>query len=401
MPIVRNPKIFFSLAVGGFLLLAGAAIALQGQIETQSAGTRPGDPLPGITAAERRLFETGKEDFLEVEEAGEGLGPAYNGTSCAVCHSIPAIGGIGNVSEVRAGSGQNGQFSAASPTTLIHLFSIPNHECQPRIPDGSTVVARRIPLATFGDGLIEAIPDATIQALEDPTDRNGDGVRGRAALVMDSATRRQRVGRFGWKAQQATLLAFSADAYVNEMGITSDLERSEAGALTPQQIAFCDKVPDPEDHRDPVSGLRGIDNFTNFMRFLAPISRGPLTADVNRGQQIFAQIGCAACHVPVLMTGNDQNPAFRNKPVALYSDLLLHNIGTGDGIAQAAARANEIRTPPLWGLRFRDLLLHDGRSVTLRDSIQEHREEADRARQRFNSLSPQDEQAVIAFLRSL
>ena len=186
------------------------------------------------------------------------------------------------------------------------------------------------------------------------------------------------------------------------MGITNDLVRDETGAgLTPQQLAACDKVPDPEDVRDPVTGRRGIDNFTNFMRLLAPVARGPRTPEADRGALLFALVGCANCHVPVLLTGPSSNPVFHLKPVALFSDLLLHDIGTGDGIAQAAARPNEIRTPPLWGLRFRKLLLHDGRALSPLEAINQHDSEASRVRARFLALSGGERAAVLAFLDTL
>lgn len=394
-------KISVPLAAGFAcaLLLTGLSL-IRGQ-ETASALPRPGDPLPGITAAQRELFRAGREDFLEVEDVADGLGPAYNGTGCAVCHSLPAIGGGGTVSELRAGVLENGAFTPPPGTSLIHLFSIPDHQCQPQVPRNANVLARRIPIPTFGDGLVEAIPDAVIRALEDPGDGNGDGIRGRAAVILDVATNTQRVGRFGWKAQQATLLAFSGDAYRNEMGITNDLFREEiAAGLTPTQLAACDTVRDPEDERDP-AGRRGIDNFNNFMRLLAPIGRGPRTDAADRGAAVFAATGCAGCHVPILVTGPNSDPLFHMKPVPLFSDLLLHNIDTGDGIAQGAARPGEMRTPPLWGLRFRNVLLHDGRALSLGEAIREHGGEAARSRSRFQALPPAEREALLAFLNSL
>jgi CxxC motif-containing protein (DUF1111 family) len=356
-----------------------------------------GGPLPGLSAEARRLFELGREDFLEVEEVEDGLGPAFNGTSCAVCHNLPAIGGFGNVSELRAA------WVAPRPATaLIHLFSIPEHECQPHVPVNATEVARRIPIPLFGAGLVEAIPDAILLALEDPADRNRDGISGRAAIVSDPASGQRRIGRFGWKAQQASLLAFSGDAYRNEMGITNDLFRDEeASGFNAQQLAACDKAPDPEDVRDPATGLRGIDNFTNYMRFLAPPSRGELTPEARAGAGQFVEIGCARCHVPALQTGPNSNPALDRKVVVAFSDFLLHNIGTGDGIAQGAASANEMRTPALWGLRFRRPLLHDGRAANLSDAILQHRGEADGVRGRYLRSTPGEQAALRAFLMTL
>ena len=371
----------------------------------QSRPLQAGDPLPGLTAREFSEFRLGLDDFLEVETAEEGLGPAFNGTSCAVCHNVPSIGGGGIILETRAGyRNPDGSFRGLNEAgdTLIHLFSTPTHGCQPQIPDDVTVIARRAPIPLFGAGLVEAIPDDTLVALEDPFDRNRDGVSGRAAFVVDVATGDRRVGRFGWKAQHATLLAFGADAYRNEMGITNDLFQQESVfEVAAETMQRCDPLPDPEDVRERSTGRRGIDNFESFMRFLAPAPRGPSDDITREGERIFAAIGCASCHVPALTTGASSNPLFDRRSVPLFSDLLLHDIGTGDGIKQAAAEANEIRTPALWGLRLRRPLLHDGSAATPVDAIERHGNEAELARRGFRGLSPQDRDRLIAFLRSL
>jgi CxxC motif-containing protein (DUF1111 family) len=365
----------------------------------------PGDPLPGINGFEFEEFRAGLDDFLEVETAEEGLGPAFNGTSCGACHSVPAIGGGGAVAEVRAGRRlPSGEFQALAPDgeTLFQIFSIPGHSCQPAIPPEANVIARRIPVPVFGAGLIEAIADSTISSLEDPTDRNRDGISGRAAIITDRGTGELRVGRFGWKAQHATLLAFSADAYRNEMGITNDLFREElALGIDPAQMRLCDPVSDPEDVPDQRTRRRGIDNFASFMRFLAPVARGPSDMFVQAGEATFAAIGCAACHVPTLVTGANALRVLDRQPVALFSDLLLHDIGTGDGIRQGAAGANEFRTPALWGLRFRRPLLHDGSVPTIEEAILKHANEAAAARRGYQQLSDNERASLLTFLRSL
>ena len=371
-----------------------------------SAQTRSalGTPLAGLTPVEFQEFRLGLDDFLEVEASEEGLGPAFNGTSCAVCHNIPTIGGSGTMAELRAGRrNANGEFETlnASGDTLFHMFSVPGHGCQPVLPVDANVFARRVPIPLFGAGLVEAIPDDTLRALEDPNDRNGDGVSGRAAMIVDVETGERRVGRFGWKAQHATLITFGADAYRNEMGITNDLFPQESAfAITEEQMRLCDPFSDPEDIRDPRSRRRGIDNFASFMRFLAPAGRGDVTDHVRHGEQVFAAIGCAACHIPALQTGTSSNPLFHRKTVALFSDLLLHDVGTGDGIRQGDAEPNEIRTPALWGLRFRRPLLHDG-TATLEEAILRHAREAELARRGFERLSDVDRAALLAFLGSL
>ena len=363
-----------------------------------------GGPLPGLTAAEFSEFRLGLEDFTEVETAEEGLGPAFNGTSCAVCHNVPAIGGAGVILEVRAGyrNGAQHQGLNAAGDTLIHMLSTPTHGCQPQIPDDVDVIARRAPIPLFGAGLVEAIPDDTLLALEDPLDRNRDGVSGRAGIVVDVATGERRVGRFGWKAQHATLLVFGADAYRNEMGITNDLFPHESAfGVSDAQMRFCDPFPDPEDRRDPRTGRRGIDNFESFMRLLGPAPRAAVDGAVRDGERIFGALGCTTCHVPALETGASSNPLFHRRRVELYSDLLLHDVGTGDGIQQGAAEPGEIRTPALWGLRLRRPLLHDGSAATITEAIERHGGEAALARRGVAQLAPDELSRLLSFLRSL
>ena len=385
--------------------LAASVLLWVGVLIAQPRAVLPGDPLPGITPVEFEEFRLGQEDFLEVETAEEGLGPAYNATSCAVCHSVPAVGGASAIAEIRAARrGPRGEFVALYPSgeSLFHLFSVPSHSCQPIIPPEATVIARRMPIALFGAGLVEAILDETLLALEDPFDRDRDGVSGRAAIVVDRASGIRRVGRFGWKAQHATLLSFSGDAYRNEMGITNDLFAQEAASgVSYERMRLCDPRPEPEDVRDPRTGKRGIDNFTSFMKFLAPVARNPIDEVVRNGERTFSALGCSACHTPTLTTGPSPNPLFNRVAVPLFSDLLLHDVGTGDGIEQEAASTDEIRTPALWGLRFRRPLLHDGSASTIEEAIRRHAGEADLARRGFDQTTDVDRASLIAFLRSL
>jgi CxxC motif-containing protein (DUF1111 family) len=259
-----------------------------------------------------------------------------------------------------------------------------------------------VPIPLFGAGLVEAIPDEALLALDDSDDRDRDGISGRAAIITDIATGKRRVGRFGWKAQQATLLAFSADAYRNEMGITNDLFPDElAFGITPEQMKLCDRIPDPEDQPDRRTRRRGIDNFEAFMKFLAPAGRGTVDDIVRAGEALFGTVGCASCHVPSLQTGPSANPLFNRKVVPLFSDLLLHDIGTGDGIQQQAATPLEFRTPALWGLRLRRPLMHDGTAATVEDAIAVHGGEATSARERAAALPADQRAALLAFLKSL
>jgi len=387
------------------VLLSALVFAATGVLVAQTRAPQPGDPLAGVTAAEFEEFRLGRDDFLEVESAEEGLGPAFNGTSCAACHSVPAVGGMSAVAEVRAGRlTADGRYEGldASGETLVHLFSLPGHGCQPVIPADANIIIRRIPIPVFGAGLVEAIADDTILALADPDDRNGDGVSGRAAIVTDRGTGDRRVGRFGWKAQHATLLAFSGDAYRNEMGITNDLFRDElAVGIDAARMRVCDPLPDTEDIPDPLTRRRGIDNFASFMRFLAPAERAAGDDVTREGERVFMAIGCAACHVPTLTTAESRQPLFDRRPVALFSDLLLHAVATGDGIRQASAEHDEIRTPALWGVRHRRPLLHDGSAATIPDAILRHGGEAARARAGYDRLGDEERAALLRFLNTL
>jgi CxxC motif-containing protein (DUF1111 family) len=315
------------------------------------------------------------------------------------------VGGISPVAEVRAGRRlASGEFQALAPEgeSLFHLFSVPGHACQPVIPVEANVIARRVPVPLFGAGLIEAIDDQTILEREDPLDRDRDGISGRAAHIVDRGTGDRRVGRFGWKAQHATLLAFGADAYRNEMGITNDLFPTElAVGVDATRMRLCDPIPDPEDIADPRSRRRGIDNFASFMRLLAPVARDAADDTTRAGETLFGAIGCASCHTPALTTGPSANPLFHRRAVPLFSDLLLHQVDTGDGIVQGAAEADEIRTPALWGLRFRRPLLHDGSAATIEDAILRHGAEAARVRATYSRLSAAERAALLRFLLSL
>ncbi|HLG60107.1 MAG TPA: di-heme oxidoredictase family protein [Vicinamibacterales bacterium] len=402
------PRFFFRLRPvrkTRLTVVAGLLVCVGGLLFAQTRVVVPGDPLAGVTPVEFEEFRLGLDDFLEVETAEEGLGPAFNGASCAVCHSVPAVGGTSTIAEVRAGKrGPRGEFIAldASGESLFHLFSVPSHACQPLIPDDATIIVRRVPIPVFGAGLVEAIPDETLLALEDPSDRNRDGVSGRAAMVIDRASGERRVGRFGWKAQHATLLAFSADAYRNEMGITNDLFAQElAVGVSNERMRVCDPIPDPEDIRDPRTGRRGIDNFASFMKFLAPVARGPIDETVRNGERSFGAMGCAACHTPTLVTGPSANPLFDRREVPLFSDLLLHDVGTGDGIQQESGAPEEIRTPALWGLRLRRPLLHDGSAATIEQAIGRHAGEAELARRSVEQATDSESASLIAFLKSL
>ena len=393
----------FFLTAGALCIHVATSQHVVAWAEETALGTEFGDPLRGITAQEFELFRLGLENFTEVETPDEGLGPAFNGRSCAECHSIPRIGGSGTITEIRAGRrGKDGSFQEFPGGSVFQMFSIPPHEVQAIIPPEADVIAHRKSLPLFGDGLVEAIPDEVLIGLEDPDDSDGDGVSGRAHRVFDKANDQVRIGRFGWKAQQATLLAFGAEAYRDEMGITNALFPDEACHLgSCEKVKLADPLSDPEDLPSVTTGLRGIDDFENFMKFLGPPPRGKITEEVRQGERLFYAAGCPACHLPSFKTGTSSARALSFKRFFPYGDFLLHDIGTGDGIGQGEALPEEIRTPPLWGVRTRAPFLHDGRASTLKEAIEIHGREALKSRILFGKLSEQEKRALVAFLESL
>jgi CxxC motif-containing protein (DUF1111 family) len=389
-------RLWTLLATLTLFVVGGVALLSQGP------GPLPGDPLPQLMQGQINGFRAGQEEFLAVRDPIDGLGPAYSGTSCAACHNIPATGGAGLVTVTRAGRQDDaGNFIPLPGGSLFQLFSIPNNTCQAQIPAEANVIAHRLSIPLFGIGLIEAIPDETLIAMEDPDDRDGDGIRGRAARIVDVATGQPRIGRFGWKAQHATLLSFAAQAFRDEMGITNDLFRDEmALGVSPEHLKLCDTVADPEDVKDRRTGLRGIDRLETYLRYLAPTAAVQDDAALG-GAVLFKSAGCSLCHAPVLTTGISSDPVFDRKPVALYSDLLLHDVGTGDGIAQEAAGPGEFRTPYLWGLRFRRPLLHDGSAATVDQAIRRHSGEAAGVIQKYLDLSSDERSSLMNFLMTL
>ena len=220
--------------------------------------------------------------------------------------------------------------------------------------------------------------------------------------MEDVASGEYRVGRFGWKGQQATLLSFAGDAYVNEMGVTNRLfphENAPNGDAA--KLAACDGIADIEDEAE-ADGRADIDHLADYMRFLAPPPQTEETASTRAGQTLFAQVGCAGCHVPTMKTGWNDVDALDRKEVNLYFDLLLHEMGSlGDGIAQGMATPSEIKTAPLWGLRAREAFLHDGRAATVDNAIRLHDGQGAAARNRYVKLSPADTALLLQFLQSI
>jgi CxxC motif-containing protein (DUF1111 family) len=366
--------------------------------------------------------------FSEVETPAQGLGPLFNAQSCRECHQTPAMGGVSQVAELRVGYvDARGNFTNPNITigdgsvtianrSLVNDRAVcpsgdyPANEVQEHAPDRANVRTLRTSLNTLGDGFVEAISSATIVDIANKQCRSTNGaICGQAIQVpVAEAPGQTRVARFGWKNQHASLLSFSADAYLNEVGVTSRLQPNDLTSL-------CKSTTDPEDHQD-ADGNSDIDHFARFMRASkAPARDSNLenTADAQAGAAIFDRIGCDTCHVPTIVTapaGSVINggtlvvpDALGNKIIHPFSDFLLHNVGTGDGIVQngGPATAQKLRTPPLWGARLRSRFLHDGRALTFNDAIRAHSNEGSFAARAFASLSDQEKQQLLTFLKSL
>lgn len=361
-----------------------------------------GDPLPGLTKQQLSDFTDGLAEFETVETVESGLGPIFNNVSCVSCHSGVATGSGSKTTVTRFGRTTNGVFD---PLTELGGSLLQSQAIDPQalevIPVEANVIAQRQTTPLFGAGLIEAIQDQDIQQLARV--HRPDGIKGRAAMITDVSTGKLRVGRYGWKSQHAVLLSFAGDAYVNEMGITNRFfptENAPNGNL--QILEEFDHVADPEDVTDPVTGLADIDRLANFMRLLAPPPQVPLSMSARAGADLFTQLGCAQCHQPTFVTGPSPIAALNRRLVPLFSDLLLHDMGTlNDGIAMGDAGTNEMKTAPLWGLRVRTTFLHDGRALTVDDAIRAHDGEGAKARDRYIQRPAAQQQHLIDFLNSI
>ena len=386
--------------------------------------------------------------FDGVENVSDGLGPLYNAQSCRECHQNPTSGGTSQVSELRVGHlgpdhhFQNPDIPIAHGTeiisgrTLVNDRAIcpnaafPNTEIQEHVPETENIRTTRISLGLLGDGFVEAVADQTLVELarKQCKDKHHK-ICGQVLYVpIVEAQGETGVGRFGWKDQHASLLSFAGDAYLNEMGITTRLFPDEVTKL-------CNTVSEPNDTPD-TDGLDDLDHFARFLRASkAPAGDAQLvhTPKANKGSALFDKVGCSTCHVRALTTtpaGTKINGGKFTIPDALggktfypFSDFLLHDVGTGDGIAvpmiehygrkmyqitwknlspeNFQTATNKLRTAPLWGVRFRNRLMHDGESTTLRDAILRHSGEAAEVTTHFQQLSHSDQEAILDFLSSL
>jgi CxxC motif-containing protein (DUF1111 family) len=425
----------------GIALVAVTRLVISAQAPTGFDDASNGMVSDSTHAADRAAFD-------EVETVEDGLGPLYNAQSCRECHQNPTSGGASQITELRVGHrGPDGSFrnpeipigrgteiitgrSLVNDRAICPSGAAPDSEIQERVPESENVRTTRISLNLLGDGFVEAVSDSTIQAIARQQAKASHGrIHGHALIVpIVEAPGHTGVGRFGWKDQHASLLSFAGDAYLNEMGITSRLFPDEVTRI-------CNDVQEPNNRPGP-DGLEDVDRFARFIRATKAPARDTILAAAvraRRGSMLFDAVGCASCHVRTLTTGPAGTPIDGGKfiiPPALgersfhpFGDFLLHDVGTGDGIVMATqehygrtmskykwknlstaafqSTQNEVRTAPLWGVRLRTRLMHDGASVTLGDAIRRHRGEASEEARRFKALPPSDQEAVLEFLRSL
>ena len=445
--------------------------AARGPVDPGPRGGAPGAgaPLPGLTADELAFFKDGLSRFLDIETVtggnNTGLGPRFNSNQCFSCHSQPDAGGsspaknpliavatlngatnkvpwfitpTGPIREARFQRNPNGTNDGNVHAMFVITGRSDAAGCNIAQPDflpaGNPVTGRggnrniifRIPTPTFGAGLIEAISDTAILANmnENVSAKKELGISGHANAHLSGNVNRSAndgtITRFGWKAQNKSLLMFAGEAYNVEMGISNQLfpqERDETPAClltaTPNDTVNFTTTPTPSAATN-TAVLSDIEAFANFMRTLAPPTPAPATPSTQKGRTVFENVGCRHCHTPSFTTGKMiasgsstvPSAALSNQPVNLFSDLLVHHMGKGlaDGITQGGAGPDEFRTAPLWGVGQRIFFLHDGRTNNLVEAISAHKSpgsEANRVIERFNRLSTEEKQDLINFLRSL
>ena len=433
-----------SVSLAWFVL---SAAALQGQHDPGPRGAPAGAGgfFAGLNANEQNFFNQARMAFLEVDsvsgtiEEGSGLGPRFNGNSCVMCHAEPAPGGSSPGLASLLHSVPNPQVALATldgATNFVPSFITVNgpvrearfirnsdgsadggvHDLytikgrsdskgcslgQPNFPGhlAANNVIFRIPTPLFGLGLVENTPDATLRAnlAATQTARALLGIAGTFNTSGNDGT----ITRFGWKAQNKSLLIFVGEAYNVEQGVTNELFPNERDA-----IPGCALNPMPEDSIAATGGLADVEEFAIFIRLLAPPTPGPQNNSALNGSQLFAAVGCALCHSRSLTTADSKYTGMAHFTYHPFSDYALHHMGSGlaDNITQGAAGPDQFRTAPLWGLGQRLFFLHDGRTADLMSAIMAHYgsgSEANIVIRRFNALSPSQKQDVLNFLRSL
>jgi CxxC motif-containing protein (DUF1111 family) len=367
---------------------------------------RAGQPLAGLSPELLARFFAGLDEFNKRQKLDDGLGPVMNGADCLQCHSLPASGGAGSLGSgvIRFGTITDGRFDPLERLggPLLQHRGLQVNDGAPlafngeKVPPEATIVAGRRATTVLGLSLVDATPDTTFIALAAEQAARNDGTAGRVAMVDNLAAGMKTVGKYGWKAETPTLHQFAGQAYLDEIGVTSPFFPNENCPRGRCQDLQFNPRPGLNDNGE------GTQRLADFMAMLAPPPRGPITPDVIAGEAVFNRIGCQACHVSTLETGPNPIEAFDEVTYHPYSDFLLHDMGAlGDRIVQADARGVEMRTPPLWGLRFLPFFLHDGRVRTIEEAILAHDGQARGARDRFNELGENDRAQLMAFLRSL
>ncbi len=360
-------------------------------------------------------MDADRATFDEIEQISDGLGPIYNAQSCRECHQNPVSGATSQVTELRAGSFNGSTFTNHPGGSLIHDRAI-DPSIQVRVLGSDNVTTFRTSLNILGDGFIEALPDSVFTTIQSGQPRGMQGTIIKVAVLESPGT--TRIARFGWKNQHASILSFASDAYLNEMGITNPLNPTEDTSNTTDVSYFNTQngvpaIQDPATPTDPFG--HDIDAFTRFIRSTKTPPRDTVleaTSDAQAGAQIFTSIGCNICHVPSMVTapaGTSFNGGQFIVPAALgsqtihpYSDFLLHDVGTGDGIAQVSqATMNMMRTPPLWGLRTRTRMMHDGESLTRNDAILRHFGQANPVIENYINLTLNQQNQLVTFLNTL
>jgi CxxC motif-containing protein (DUF1111 family) len=351
-------------------------------------------------------FDADRAVFEDVETPADGLGPTFNNSSCRNCHDTIVTGGSGSITELRAGSRRRHGgtiFVEAAGGTLIQSQALDPSIVESVRPKDN-VTAFRITTNILGEGFVEAVLDQTLLAI---SDQQPPQMKGLAVMVnVLEIPGVQRVGRFGWKDQHASLKSFATDAYLNEMGVTTPLFPVE-NTSNGRSVAAFDAVPDPEDDGTDVN------RFADFMRATKAPPRNQLL-QTTKGEVIFTQIQCAVCHTPSMTTASALTvlpgqltpigTALGGKTIHPYSDFLLHDVGTGDGIPMNSDHPETsftMRTAPLWGLRTRNQLMHDGGSISVTDAIDRHDGQAKESRDNFDALNEADKIAILTFLNSL
>ena len=412
-----------------------------------------GGPIAGLSGTESAFFTRSRDTFQEVDGVAQGLGPRMNLDQCSGCHTQPAVGGTspfvnpqvafahkdggtdfvppfikanGPVREARFVRNPDGTADGG-----VHgLFTITGRTgatgCMLAQPDFATQLASnnvifRIPTPVFGAGLIEQIPDSAILAnmSSNGSQKSALGIKGHANFdatgrtstgISNNNGNDGTIARFGWKAQNKSLLLFSGEAYNVEQGVTNELFQTERDETPSCQFAAVPNSITDTTAPAALDAISDIEKFGFFMRFLAPPTPSPDTpggaASIANGKSLFSSIGCALCHTPTLTTGNSAVAALRNQPANLFSDVLVHDMGDGlaDGVSQGQAGPREFRSAPLWGLGQRIFFLHDGRTSDLLQAIQAHSStgsEANGVIGNFNRLPESKKQDLLNFLRSL